>query len=99
MQASLMPASTIPARQPMSARLSSAMGGANLQPLWVHFRELGSLQPDRMEAPMLWRWTDIEPAVGYAAEEIGMADAERLVLILSNPAFSPKIQTTGNLIG
>jgi gentisate 1,2-dioxygenase len=83
----------------MSAKLADAMGCANLQPLWVHFRQLGSLQPDRMEAPMLWRWADIEPAVAYAAAEISMEDAERRVLILNNPAFSPKIQTTGNLIG
>src|SRR5947208_668286 len=84
---------------PMSAKLADAMGYANLQPLWVHFRQLGSLQPDRMEAPMLWRWADIEPAVACAAAEISMEDAERRVLILNNPAFSPKIQTTGNLIG
>jgi gentisate 1,2-dioxygenase len=89
----------LPASQPISARLSGAMDSAHLQPLWVHFRQLGSLQPDRMEAPMLWRWTDIEPAIGYAADEISMDDAERRVLILSNPAFSPTIQTTGNLIG
>src|SRR5262245_3998643 len=84
---------------PMSAELVRAMGSANVQPLWVHFRQLGSVQPDRMEAPMLWRWADIEPAVACAAAEISMEDAERRVLILNNPAFSPGIQTTGNLIG
>jgi gentisate 1,2-dioxygenase len=88
-----------PASPPMSAKLADAMGSANLQPLWVHFRQLGSLQPDHMEASMLWRWAEIEPVVGYAAAEISMEHAERRVLLFNNPAFSPKIQTTGNLIG
>jgi gentisate 1,2-dioxygenase len=82
----------------VSARLAGAMSKARVQPLWLLYRQLGSLQPDRMEAAMLWPWSDIQRAVDCAAEEVSMDDAERRALILSNPAFAPHIQTTSNLI-
>jgi gentisate 1,2-dioxygenase len=87
------------AQQQVSDRLANAMNAANLQPLWIHYKQLGSLQPDSMEPPILWRWEEIQPAIECAANEVSMDQAERRVLILSNPAFAPTIQTTRNLIG
>jgi gentisate 1,2-dioxygenase len=84
--------------QQMSAELADMLRGASLQPLWLHYRRLVSLQPDCMEAPRLWRWADVEPAVTQASAEVRMEDAERRALILGNPDFNPRIQTTGNLI-
>lgn len=81
------------------ASLDQAMRDAAVKPLWVHYRDLASRQPDRMEPPMHWRWANLQGAIDRASSEIGMEDAERRVLVLSNPAFEPKVQTTGNLIG
>jgi gentisate 1,2-dioxygenase len=79
--------------------LNEAMEGARVKPLWVHFRDLGSREPNRMEPPEHWRWEDLQPVIDLASSEVSMDDAERRVLIMANPAFAPAIQTTGNLIG
>jgi len=85
--------------QQVSADLDRAMRAACLKPLWVHYRDLGSLQPNRMERPMHWRWTDMQQAIAKTAEQVSMEHAERRALILANPFFEPGIQTTRNLIG
>lgn len=82
-----------------AASLEDAMAAAAVKPLWVHFKDLGSREPNRMERPIVWRWTDLQPVIDRASAEISMEDAERRVLICANPAFAPQIQTTGNLIG
>ncbi|RKE38670.1 gentisate 1,2-dioxygenase [Paraburkholderia sp. BL23I1N1] len=79
--------------------LERAMSQARVKPLWVHYRELGSRQPDSAEQAVTWRWSELQEAIARAAEDVSMEDAERRVLVLANPAFAPQIQTTRNLIG
>jgi gentisate 1,2-dioxygenase len=81
------------------AVLISALERANIHPLWDRYRRITPVSPRAKDAPMHWRWRDIEPFAERAAKEVGIEDVERRALILANPAFAGDTVTTQNLIG
>jgi gentisate 1,2-dioxygenase len=81
------------------ARLITDLERANIHPLWDRYKRITPVAPQPKDAPMHWRWCDIEPFTGRAAKEVGIEDVERRALILANPAFGGQTITTHNLIG
>ncbi|HUQ74133.1 MAG TPA: cupin domain-containing protein [Burkholderiales bacterium] len=81
------------------ARLIADLERANIHPLWDRYKRITPMAPRAKDAPMHWRWRDIEPFAERAAREVGIEDVERRALILTNPAFAGETVTTQNLIG
>ncbi|HEY8249147.1 MAG TPA: cupin domain-containing protein [Burkholderiales bacterium] len=81
------------------AQLISALERANIHPLWDRYQRITPLAPRAKDAPMHWRWRDIEPFAERAAKEVAIEDVERRALILAHPAFGGATVTTQNLIG
>ena len=79
--------------------LVGALERANLHPLWDRYKRITPVAPQAKDAPMHWRWRDIEPFTERAAREVAIEDVERRALILANPAFGGETVTTQNLIG
>ena len=71
---------------------------ANLHPLWDRFKRITPVKPQPKDAPMHWRWRDIEPFAHRAVDEVPIEEVERRALILVNPAFGGDTVTTHNLI-
>lgn len=79
--------------------LVEALAEAGLQPLWDRYMQLLTRQPKPIDPPMAWSWSSLQPLIERAVAEVGMADAERRVLLFSHPAFAPNAYTTTNLSG
>ena len=79
--------------------LIQALEQSHLHPLWDRYKRITPVAPKAKDAPMHWRWRDIEPFTERAAREVGIEDVERRALILVNPAFGGDTVTTQNLIG
>ncbi|TMH59139.1 MAG: hypothetical protein E6H62_00080, partial [Betaproteobacteria bacterium] len=82
----------------LDASLIQALERSNLHPLWDRYKRITPVAPCAKDAPMHWRWRDIEPFTGRAAKEVAIEDVERRALILANPAFGGETVTTHNLI-
>ena len=68
----------------MPTSFHSAMKGANVSALWER------TDRDRVqisEAPHLWPWAELDPLLDMAVGQTDMANAERRVLVLENPAY------------
>jgi len=81
------------------ASLIEDLERANIHPLWDRYKRITPVAPQPKDAPMHWRWRDVEPFTERAAREVGIEDVERRALILTNPAFGGETVTTQNLIG
>jgi gentisate 1,2-dioxygenase len=81
------------------AALISALERSRIHPLWDRYKRITPVAPRAKDAPMHWRWRDIEPFTQRAAKEVAIEDVERRALILANPAFGGETVTTHNLIG
>jgi gentisate 1,2-dioxygenase len=81
------------------AALIGALERSNIHPLWDRYKRITPVAPSAQDAPMHWRWCDVEPFTGRAAAEVAIEDVERRALILANPAFGGATVTTQNLIG
>jgi gentisate 1,2-dioxygenase len=81
------------------APLIAALERARIHPLWDRYQRITPMAPKPVDAPMHWRWRDVEPFAERAATEVGIEDVERRALILANPAFGGATVTTQNLIG
>jgi len=81
------------------AALIEALERAHIHPLWDRYKRITPVAPQAKDAPMHWRWRDLEPFAERAAREVGIEDVERRALILANPAFGGETVTTQNLIG
>lgn len=81
------------------AALIKALEHSNIHPLWDRYRRITPIAPRAKDAPMHWRWRDIEPFTERAAKEVAIEDVERRALILAHPAFEGASVTTQNLIG
>ena len=81
------------------AKLIADLERAHVHPLWDRYKRITPLAPQPKDAPMHWRWRDIEPLAARAAGEVAIEDVERRALILANPAFGGETVTTQNLIG
>ncbi len=81
------------------AALIEALERSHVHPLWDRYKRITPVAPSAKDAPMHWRWRDLEPFTERAAKEVGIEDVERRALILANPAFGGETVTTQNLIG
>jgi gentisate 1,2-dioxygenase len=81
------------------AVLIDALERSHIHPLWDRYKRITPVAPQPKDAPMHWRWRDLEPFTERAAKEVGIEDVERRALILVNPAFGGETVTTQNLIG
>jgi gentisate 1,2-dioxygenase len=81
------------------AALISSLERSNIHPLWDRYQRITPMAPRAKDAPMHWRWRDIEPFTERAAKEVAIEDVERRALILAHPAFAGATVTTQNLIG
>ena len=81
------------------AALIEALERAHIHPLWDRYKRITPVAPKAKDAPMHWRWRDLEPFAERAAREVAIEDVERRALILANPAFGGETVTTQNLIG
>ena len=80
------------------ASFVAQLEAANLHPLWDRFKKITPVQPQPRDAPLIWRWKDIEPYAERAVGEVAIDEVERRALILVNPAFAGETVTTSNLI-
>lgn len=80
------------------AALIAALERANIHPLWDRYKRITPVVPRPTDAPMHWRWRDLEPFAARAAQEVAIEDVERRALILVNPAFGGATVTTSNLL-
>jgi gentisate 1,2-dioxygenase len=76
----------------------AALEAANLHPLWDRFKKITPVRPQPRDAPLIWRWRDIEQFAARAVGKVAIDDIERRALILVNPAFAGETVTTSNLI-
>jgi gentisate 1,2-dioxygenase len=83
----------------VDASLIQALERSHIHPLWDRYKRITPVAPKAKDAPMHWRWRDLEPFTERAAKEVGIEDVERRALILANPAFGGDTVTTQNLIG
>src|SRR5687768_18059377 len=81
------------------AALISDLERSNIHPLWDRYQRITPMAPKAKDAPMHWRWRDLEPFTARAAREVAIEDVERRALILAHPAFPGATATTQNLIG
>jgi gentisate 1,2-dioxygenase len=81
-----------------STSFVAELEAANLHPLWDRFKTLTPVFPKAKDAPLIWRWKDIEPFAERAVSQVPIDDVERRALILVNPAFAGATVTTNNLI-
>ncbi|WP_233809581.1 cupin domain-containing protein [Paraburkholderia sp. HP33-1] len=77
--------------------LTHALAQVNAQPLWDRFRSLVTREPTPPDEPHIWPWKSMLPLIERTAREVSMDDAERRVLLLTNPAFDGMVKTTTNL--
>lgn len=75
----------------------AATGQANVTPGWMGAGPQSG-KPD-FEPAHLWPWASLEPLVDMAAEAVSTEQAERRILILTNPAFAgtDRFGATANL--
>jgi len=69
---------------PNRERFSTELAALDMKPLWERSMRLA---PGTAAAPVIWRWTDVQPHLMRAAELITTHEAERRVLMLENPAL------------
>ena len=69
------------------------------QPLWDRYHRITTRQPQSPVAAHLWAWAAMEPQIDRAVAEVAMADAERRVLLFTDPAASQSVATMRNLSG
>ena len=81
------------------AALIAALERSHIHPLWDRYQRITPMAPRAKDAPMHWRWRDIEPFTERAAQEVAIEDVERRALILAHPAFGGATVTTQNLLG
>ena len=81
------------------AALIEALERSHVHPLWDRYKRITPVAPQAKDAPMHWRWSELEPFTERAAKEVAIEDVERRALILANPAFGGDTVTTQNLIG
>lgn len=81
------------------APLIDELGKAAMLPLWDRYMTLLTREPAPADWPISWSWNALQPLIERCADEVGMADAERRVLLMAHPAFAPHPYTTTNLSG
>jgi gentisate 1,2-dioxygenase len=65
----------------------------NLVPLWGIYHEVMASEPPPACAASLWKYSEIRPLLVRAGGQVSVADAERRVLLLRNPALDAPFAT------
>jgi gentisate 1,2-dioxygenase len=92
-----MPQATAGTQRP-DAALIAALERADYHPLWTRYKAITPVSPSAKDPPMLWRWADFVPLADRAAREVPIDDVERRAIIMVNPAFGGRTQSTSNLL-
>lgn len=66
---------------------------AHTKPLWLQMARLNPPLPDPRCHPHAWRYADIRPSLLEAGDLVPESQAERRVLMLSNPSRDPPFTT------
>lgn len=66
---------------------------AHTKPLWLQMARLNPPLPDPRCNPHTWRYADVRPSLLEAGDLVPESQAERRVLMLSNPARDPPFTT------
>src|SRR5258708_13275020 len=76
------------------AGLIAALEAARLHPLWTRYKTITPVHPQAKDAPMHWRWRDIETMADRAAREVPIEDVERRALTrVQPPLAAPPLPT------
>ena len=67
------------------------------QPLWDRYQRITRPRPATASPSLHWPWSRMQPLIQRAVDEVSMEDAERRVLLLTDPQL-PQAATTGNLL-
>ena len=73
------------------------LGTKNAAPLWESLAELVPVRPRPRAVPAIWRYDEIRPLVMESGKLITAKDAERRVLMLTNPGIRDTTQITDSL--
>lgn len=65
--------------------------------LWDVVHDVELAEPRKAFQPHIWKWDDLRSLLLEAARSIPLSEADRRVLILSNPAVYPKHYSTNTL--
>ena len=90
---------TTVATPPAAGSLVEALASAGSQPLWDRYHRITPRAPAAVDGAGHWPWSRMEPLIQRACAEVGMADAERRVLLMTPEAFGGAVCTTTNLLG
>lgn len=66
----------------------------NVNPLWPVVHQLATAKPSPKAVVNLWKYNDIRPLLLEAGDVVTAEEAERRVLMLTNPALSKLINET-----
>lgn len=73
------------------------IAACNLKPLWEVLRGQLTTEPKPPEVAVLWHYQDVRPFLLEAASLISVAEADRRVLVLENPALPGQTRATQSL--
>ena len=73
------------------------LGENALSPLWLSLAALVTPQPSSGCRARLWRYPELRALLMEAGELVSVAEAERRVLVLENPAFAGQSRVTTSL--
>jgi gentisate 1,2-dioxygenase len=65
--------------------------------LWDVVNQVELAEPNKAYQPHIWYWRDLHPLMLTAGNTIPLSEADRRVMILSNPAVYPKHYSTNTL--
>ena len=71
---------------------------ANSRPLWMMGGDNLTTEPQPKTVAFVWKWRDLRPLMYWAAQLIPVEQAERRVLVFSNPGLEGKGSATNTLM-
>lgn len=81
----------------VSGDLLSSLARASAQPLWDRYQRITRRQPSARAQALHWAWAVMDGLIARAVDEVSLADAERRVLLMTDPQL-PAAATTANLL-
>ena len=77
----------------------ASLDAVQSQPLWDRYHRITTRHPQSPVATHLWTWATMEPQIARAVAEVAMTDAERRVLLFTDPASRESVATMRNISG
>lgn len=88
----------VPTVATAAADLEARMARGQFAPLWHHAAELLPPEPAARARAHSWAWEEVEGALTAAGIAVDPSEAERRVLLLTNPGLEPQVATTPTLV-